>query len=188
VKFRVPNWRTLLTAFVVVVTIAAATVVWHRLPTPPDTAGPFDVYGDAGKRIAGRDVAATVTRVRIAREVNSTRAAGIWVVVDTTLEAPQSTGLPRSDLVVGPNTYTPTDVFFLDTLQPEISPGISLRGSWVFDVAAALVEPGVTEPLTLRVWTGYEDRWDSRLVIRSPTDDVARLDDVTLEAPVASAS
>lgn len=187
-KFRFPNWRTLLSAFVAVVTIASATVVWHHLPTPPDTAGPFDVYGDAGKRTAGRDVAATVTGVRVAKEVNSTRPAGIWVVVDTTLEAPLSTTLPRSDLVVGPNTYTPTDVFFLDTLQSEVSPGISLRGSWAFDVAASLVEPGATEPLSLRVWTGYEDRWDSRLVIRIPTNNVARLDDVTLEAPVATAS
>lgn len=104
------------------------------------------------------------------------------------LEAPRSTTLPRSDLVAGPNTYTPTDVFFVDTLQSDVSPGINLRGSWVFDVAAALVEPGANEPLTLRVWTGYEDRWDSRLVIRIKTGDVVRLDAVTLQAPAKSAS
>jgi hypothetical protein len=188
VKLRFPGWRTLLTAFVVVVTIAAAAFVWHHLPTPTDTAGPFDVHGDAGKRTAGRNIAATVTGVRIAREVNSVRAAGIWVVVDTTLDAPHSTALPKSDLVVGPNTYTPTDVFFLDSLQAQVSPGFNLRGSWVFDVAAPLVEAGATEPVTLRVWTGYEDRWDSRLVIRIPTGDVARVNAVTLEAPVVSAS
>ena len=187
-KIRFPNWRTLLTAVMVVITVAAATVVWQHLPTPTDTAGPFDVHGDAGNRTAGRTVAATVTGVRIARQVNSVRAAGIWVVVDTTLEAPRSTALPRSDLVVGPNTYTPTDVFFLDTLQSNVSPGINLRGSWVFDVAEALVQNGATEPLTLRVWTGYETRWDSRLVIRIPTGDVARPDTVTLEGPLASAS
>lgn len=187
-KIRFPKWRTLLTAFLVVVTIAAAAVVWHHLPTPPDTSGPFDVHGAEGKRTAGRDVAATVTGVRITRQVNSVRPAGVWVVVDTTLEAPLSTTLPRSDLVVGPNTYTPTDVFFLDTLQSDVSPGIGMRGSWVFDVAAALVEPGADEPLTLRVWTGYEDRWDSRLVIDLPTGDVSRPDTVTLEAPVKSTS
>jgi hypothetical protein len=187
VKLRLPNWRAGLTALVVVVTIAAATVVWHHLPTPTDTAGPFDVHGDAGKRTVGRNVAATVTGVRIAREVNSVRAAGIWVVVDTTVDAPSSTMLPRSDLLVGPNTYTPTDVFFLDTLQANVSPGINVRGSWVFDVATALVEPSANEPLTLRVWTDYEDRWDSRLVI-DPTGDVSRPDAVTLEAPAASAS
>jgi hypothetical protein len=188
VKIRFPNWRKLLTAIVVVVTIAAAAVVWHHLPTPPDTSGPFDVYGAADKRTTGRDVAATVTGVRIAREVNSVRAAGIWVVVDTTLDAPRNTTLPRSDLIVGPNTYTPTDVFFLDTLLANVSPGINVRGSWVFDVATALVEPGANEPLTLRVWTDYEDRWDSRLVIDIPPGEVSRPDAVMLEAPVASAS
>jgi hypothetical protein len=188
VKVLLPNRRALLTAILVVVTVAAAAIVWHHLPTPPDTSGPFDVHGAAGKRIAGRDVAATVTGVRIAQEVNSVRPAGIWVVVDTTLEAPRDTTLPRSDLLVGPNTYTPTDVFFLDTLQAEVSPGISLRGSWVFDVAQALVEPGANEPLTLRVWTGYEDRWDSRLVIDLPNRDVSRTDAVMLSAPVKSTS
>jgi hypothetical protein len=188
VKIRIPNSRTLLTAVMVVVAITAAAVIWHHLPTPVDTSGPFDVHGAAGKRTAGRDVAATVTGVRIAREVNSVRPAGIWVVVDATLEAPRSTMLPRSDLVVGPNTYTPTDVFFLDTLQASVSPGIDMRGSWVFDVAPPLMQPGANEPLTLRVWTDYEDRWDSRLVIDIPTGDVSRTDAVTLEAPVASAS
>lgn len=129
-KIRFPTWRALLTAVAVVVTITAAAIVWHHLPTPPDSSGPFDVHGTAGIRAAGRDVAATVTGIRITREVNSVRAAGIWVVVDATLEAPRNTTLPRSDLVVGPNTYTPTDVFFLDTLQANVSPGIDVRGSW----------------------------------------------------------
>jgi hypothetical protein len=188
VKLRLPGRRTLVTALVVVVSIAAATVVWHHLPTPPDTAGAFDVHGDAGERTAGRNVAATVTGVRVASLVNSIRPAGIWVVVDATLEAPRSTALPRSDLIVGPNTYTPTDVFFLDTLQSGVSPGINLRGSWVFDVATTLLEPGAADQLTLRVSAGYENRWDSRLVIRIPTSDVVRLDAVALEAPAASAS
>ena len=97
---------------------------------------------------------ATVTSVRIAPEVNSVKPAGIWVVVNTALEGTRSTELPHSELVVGPNTYSPTDVFFVDTLMGEISPGITLRGSWVFDVAPALVAPGSSDPMTLLVWVG----------------------------------
>ena len=71
----------------------------------------------------------------------------------------------------------------------EISPGITQRGAWVFDVAPALVAPGSPEPLTLRVWVG-DGRFDSRLVIAIAPDDsrVARVDAVTVEAPEESAS
>ena len=186
-KLQLSNSRWLLTALGVIVTVAAAAAVWQNLPTPPDTTGPFDVHGVAGQPVTGRDIAATVTGARIARQVNSVPAAGIWVVVDTTLEAPRSTELPRSDLIVGPNTYTPTDRFALKTLQNEVSPGINLRGAWVFDVAADLVAAGATEPLTLRVWTGYDEQLDSRLVIRIPTGEVSRPDSVRVEAPVESA-
>jgi hypothetical protein len=89
------------------------------------------------------------------------------VVVNTALEGTRSTELPHSELIVGPNTYTPTDVFFTNTLMAEISPGITQRGSWVFDVAPALVAPGKSEPMTLNVWVG-DGRLDSRLVIRIP--------------------
>ena len=64
------------------------------------------------------------------------------MVVDTTLEGTRSTELPHCELIVGPNTYTPTDRFFPETLMAEISPGITSRGSWVFDVAPDLVSPG----------------------------------------------
>ena len=95
-----------------------------------------------------------MTSVRLTPEVDSVKPAGIWVVVNTALEGTRSTELPHSELVVGPNTYSPTDVFCVDTLMGEISPGITLRGSWVFDVAPALVAPDSSDPMTLLVWVG----------------------------------
>lgn len=183
-----PRTRRVLVVIGTVLTIAAAAVVWQNLPTPPDVTGPFDVHGQAGQRTAGRDVAATVTSVRATPLVNSVAPAGIWVVVDATLEAPVSTELPRSDLIVGPNTYTPTDRFFLKTLRDDVSPGFEQRGSWVFDVAPALIAPGSSEPVTLRVWTGYDEQLDSRLIIDIPRADIDRVRAVTLTPPVESAS
>ncbi|MFV9633049.1 hypothetical protein [Mycobacterium neumannii] len=183
-----PRTRRALTVIATVVVIAAAAVVWQNLPTPPDITGPFDVYGEAGQRAAGRDVAATVTDVRISSQVDSVAPAGVWVVVDATLEAPVTTELPRSDLIVGPNTYTPTDRFFLKTLRGNVRPGIAQRGSWVFDVAPALVESGSSAPITLRVWTGYDEQLDSRLVIDVPLADAHRVQTLRLEAPVERAS
>jgi hypothetical protein len=181
--------RAVLSAVSVLVVVAAAAVVWQNLPTPTDVFGPFDVHAEVGEPATGRAVSATVDGVRIAPQVNSVPAAGLWVVVDTTLEATRSTELPHSELIVGPNTYSPTDRFFVKTLKAEINPGITQRGAWVFDVASALVAPDVSEPMTLRIWVG-DGRLDSRLVIRIPADDprVSRADAARLDAPVESAS
>src|SRR6185503_17086679 len=105
-----------------------------------------------GTPATGRGLQAEVTSVRLTPEVDSVKPAGIWVVVNTALEGTRSTELPHSELVVGPNTYSPTDVFMVDTLMGEISPGITLRGSWVFDLAPALVAPDSSDPMTLLVW------------------------------------
>ncbi|PRC60750.1 hypothetical protein C6A85_16305, partial [Mycobacterium sp. ITM-2017-0098] len=46
-----------------------------------------------------------------------------------------SPAVPHADLLVGPNTYAPSDRFFGRTLGAEVAPGIAQEGSWVFDVA-----------------------------------------------------
>lgn len=188
-KLQRPDPRRVATTICVIVTVAAAAVIWQHLPTPTDVLGPFDVHGDTGTSTTGRAVSATVTGVRVAPEVNSVKPAGIWVVVDAAIEGTRSTELPHSELIVGPNTYTPSDVFFTDTLRAEVSPGLTQRGSWVFDVARALVADGASNPMTLRVWVG-DGRLDSRLVIGIPTGSsyLSRVDTVTLEEPKQSAS
>jgi hypothetical protein len=189
VKIAMPKPRRVLTAVAVVITVAAAAVVWQNLPTPTDVFGPFDVHADAGTSATGRGVQAAVTSVRLTPEVDSVKPAGIWVVVNTALEGTRSTELPHSELVVGPNTYSPTDVFMVDTLMGEISPGIAVRGSWVFDVAPALVAPGSSDPMTFVVWVG-DGRLDSRLAIRIPLQGshFSRVDSVTLDKPTRSAT
>ena len=188
-KLRTPASSRALTVLGVVITVTAAAVVWQNLPTPTDVLGPFEVRGDAGTPVTGRGVEATVTSVRISPEVNSVKPAGVWVVVDTALKGTRSTELTHSKLVVGPNTYTPSDVFSLHTLFGEITPEMTLRGSWVFDVAPALVAPESSDPLTLLIWAG-DGRLDSQLAIRIPTQDslFSRVDEVTLKKPETTAS
>lgn len=182
------NVTSVVSTVCVILVVAAAALVWHNLPTPTDLYGPFEVRGRAGEVVQGRAISATVTSVRIAPRVNAVSAAGNWVVIDTTLEATHATELPRADLVAGPNTYAVSDRFSLDTLGEEISPGITQHGSWVFDVAPALVEAGSSAPLLLRIWAG-SDILDSRLVIDIPADDprIARTDDADLTEKTESA-
>jgi hypothetical protein len=188
-RLRLPTARRAATALAVVVAVAAAAVVWQNLPTPTDVFGPFEVRGEAGTPTTGRAVAATVTDVQVTPEVNSTKPAGIWVVVSMAIEGVVDTALAHGELVVGPNTYTPSDVFMLDSLFAQINPGITLRGSWVFDVEPSLVASGSSDPMTLEIWTG-DSRLDTRLFIRIPTDgpDFSRVDQVTLAKPESSAS
>jgi hypothetical protein len=176
--------RRALTVIGVAVTVAAAAVVWQSLPGPTDMFGPFDVHAEAGRAATGRAVSATVTKTRVTPVVNSVKPAGVWVVVDAALEGTRSTELPHSKLLVGPNTYDPSDQFFSDTLMAEISPRLTLTGSWVFDVDPTLVAPGSSDPLTLLVWVG-DGRLDSRLVIEIPTHGsrFSRVDEVTLNKP-----
>lgn len=188
-KLRMPNARRVLTAVGVVVAVAAAAIVWQNLPTPTDVLGPFEVHGEAGTPATGRAISADVTGVQITPEVNSSKPAGIWVVVNIAMEGTVGTELPHSELVVGPNTYSPSDVFYLDTMLGEISPGITTRGSWVFDVAPALVAPESADPMTLLVWVG-DGRLDSRLAVQVPTEGprFSRVDEVMLQKPERSAS
>ena len=74
-KLRMPTSRRALMVLGVVVTVAAAAVVWQNLPTPTDVLGPFEVRGDSGTPVTGRGVEATVTSVRISPEVNSRKPA-----------------------------------------------------------------------------------------------------------------
>lgn len=188
-KIERPNPRRLLSAVAVVVTVAAAAVVWQNLPTPTDVLGPFDVHGEAGTPATGRALEANVTGVRVTPEVNGIKPAGVWVVVDTELAGTRVSEYTHSKLVVGPNTYTPSDRFSLDTFIGTINPGITERGSWVFDVAPDLVTPERAEPLTLIVWAG-DGRLDSRLAIRIPTEGshFSRVDEVALDKPESAAS
>lgn len=148
-------------ALATVPVIAAAAFVWHHLPVNSDIYGPFAVHGRAGAKVTARTVAVTVRSVETGAAASAgyrtpITAAGRWVVVSADLAATTETILPRVELVVGPNTYTPTDRFPGATLLGAVDPGISQHGCWVFDVATELLEPRLAGPLQLRVRSDWD--------------------------------
>lgn len=161
----------------------AAAVLWHHLPANSDIFAPFDVEGTVGETVSGRAITATVSGVRVGDVVSSPKplaAMGRWVIVDAEVRPGDTTEFPHADLLVGSDTYTPTDRLPPGVgLGAAIQPGISTRGSWVFDVAPSALDTGT--PLTVRLWVG--SGWlDSRLTIvidlkdpRVTTEDTVRV-------------
>jgi hypothetical protein len=174
----------------------AAAVLWHHLPVPTQVYAPFDVQADMGNPVSGRALAVTASRVRVGpkakfvvdRYLSTTiTATGVWVVVDAAVSATYASMTPSAELLVGANSYQPSTRIEAATagLTAPVEPGIPQRGSWAFDVATEFIEPSLTTPFQLRVWTG-DGRLDSRLAINLRAPEHVNV--VTVEPPEASAA
>ena len=181
-----------------VVLAVAAAVLWHHLPVPTQIYAPFDVQGSAGSPVHGRAMAVTASRVRVAPKAKfvmgpylttTIKATGLWVVVDAAVSATHASMTPSAELLVGVNSYRPSTRIEAVTasLTVPVQPGIPESGGWAFDVANELVEPSVTTPFQLRVWTD-DGRLDSRLVINLDRPAPQHVDVVTVQPPKAGAA
>ncbi|WP_396930925.1 hypothetical protein [Mycolicibacterium sp.] len=167
--------RTVFSAVATVVAIALATLLWLHLPANTTIYAPFDVHAGIARRAVGQNLSATVTKAAITPTVTAKQsrksypAAGVWVVVPTTLDVAREPILPHADLLVGPNTYVPTTVLLpgADLVQP----GITQQRTWAFDVPPDLLKS--VPSVVVRLWGG-DGRLDSRLVIDIPLDNVDR--------------
>jgi hypothetical protein len=156
------------------VLIAASAWLWHHLPVPTQIYAPFDVHGSLGSPVRGHSLQVTVTRVRVAPiarfplgefSTQTISAIGLWLVVDAAVSAIDTSKLVTADLSVGGNTYQPSLRQLGRGFGTWIDPGLPQHGYWVFEVAPALVQPSITGPLQLRVWSNAEERLNSRPVI-----------------------
>lgn len=163
--------RSVLTVLSTVLAIAASAVLWHRLPVATDIFAPFDVHGDIGLPTAGRNLTAAVDGVTIAPILTAKYdkklgAIGVWLVVDGSFDVDSDPGLLHTELLVGPNRYSPADLMVYE--PPLLQPGITDRRGWPFDVAPKVLE-GV-DSVVFRAWLG-DGRLESRLVIDIPLND-----------------
>ena len=175
--------RTAGAAVLTVVAIALAALVWHKLPNNTSIYAPFDVHALIHTAAVGENLSATVTGAGIAPSVRSrptskpVSAAGTWLVAVTSLNVERAPVLPRADLMVGPNTYLPTDRLL--STNAMVQPGLTLGCAWVFDVPVDLLDS--VPSVVLRVWSG-DERLDSRLVMEIPLNDasVGRQDSILI--------
>jgi hypothetical protein len=169
VKARLTAVRPALAPLTAVVAIALSALLWHHLPVPTDIYAPFDVRADTGSKAVGRGLTTTVTGVDIAPRITKdapnrmVQAIGVWVIVDTTMAATVASALPRAELLIGPNTYSPTTRLVPATLGLPLNPGIVQTGAWVFDVPPSLLD--TVGSIVLRTWVDIDPRLDSRLAV-----------------------
>jgi hypothetical protein len=169
---------------VTAVLVAASAMLWHHLPVPTQIYAPFDVHGSLDNQVRGRALAVTATGVRIApkgkfplgpHSFETMSAAGVWLVVDATISAIESSTLAAADLVLGANIY-PASTRPARGYDVRIEPGLPQHGYWVFDVAPELIGPSIAKPFQLRVWPGGEERLSSRVVLDLDNRSPARTD------------
>ena len=154
--------------------VAASAWLSHHLPVPTEIYAPFDVHGSSGSPVRGRTLEVTVTTVRVAPKARfplgefsteTISALGLWLVVDATVSALHESALPTVDLVAGGNTYRHSLRNLTAGFGTWVDPGLPQHGFWAFEVAPELIQPSITKPLQLRVWSNGEERLNSRLVI-----------------------
>jgi hypothetical protein len=172
------------------VLITAAALWWHHLPVPTQIYAPFDAHGSLGSPVRGHSLAVTATRVRVAPTgrfalsqytSQTISPIGRWLVVDATVSAIEASKLPMADLVLGGNTYQPSVRIPARGFGIRVDPGLPQHGYWVFDVAPELVQPSLTTPLQLRMWSNGEERLNSRVVIDLDNRPMERDDVVTVK-------
>ena len=170
-------WKTLRPAAHIAVAaalLAVAGLMWSWLPTKLQSWAPIPVYGVAGQRVAGRDLAVTVFDTYLADEVttngrrglNRFRSKGVWVVMVLSYEPLLTPEVPHFEMQADGATFSTN----LSGFNGRVQPGIPMRGPLALEV------PTVPQSVRLLVsdertdeTTGKIDApLDSQLVITIP--------------------
>ena len=152
--------RKLVTVLLTLALLAVGGAAILLSPRDDDLSAPIEVPGAPGHLVAGRELAVTVTGVRLARLVEypedrdppSSTTSGVWVVVDATVAGGlQETSAQWSQLRLGGFTYDLADDAGLSSLNGRsFAVGLPYRGSFVFEVSAAALAHARSAELVLR--------------------------------------
>jgi hypothetical protein len=187
-----PVLRRLGRGAALVAIIALASVVLRTAPVDSAWQVPFEVHGEAGDRVEGRNIAATVGDVALARTVTASSGwsgatTGIWVVVDVQVEAvvtETAASLATAQLVLGEDTYGASERPGTATVAgTALQVGIPWRGPLLFEVPPdAVVGPYAAEA-RIQLAASGDTRLDSVLVVPVDLDGLVVQDTITTDAP-----
>lgn len=123
-KALLPAARGILAALLLI----GAGAMWSLLPTKLQSWAPMEVHGPVGQRIVGRDIAVTVHRTYLAREVtakshnglNRFTSKGVWLVMVLSYEPLLQPHSARFDLRADGNTFDTSLSGFSGLAQPDM--------------------------------------------------------------------
>jgi hypothetical protein len=171
---RVSGWRRLGNGLGLVVLLAIGWVVSQSTPSEEVWAGPIEVSGEVGESLAGRNIEAVVSEVRIAEEVVASTGwtgttTGVWVVVDASASAVVQefgTTLGTAELVVDGTTYSASTRPDTETLAKKgLTVGVPLTGPLMFEVPRELVTSQLAQNSHILLAVNSDPRSDSLIVV-----------------------
>lgn len=119
--------------------LAVTAALWLHIPTKVQSWAPIPVNATVGERAAGRDLALTVHRVGLAREVATTHdgtakrlpASGVWLVIALTYEGLRSVDpVPVFTVTADGRTFT----HYLNSLDSFQLVGVPEHGVIAFEL------------------------------------------------------
>jgi len=155
-----------------VVILVIAGVVAHTTPDDEQQQAPIPVRGQVGETLSGRNIAATVDAVRVAESVEASNGwagptAGVWVVVDASVEANVTESIfGYARLKVGDVTYSASTRPDRATIAATgLSVGIPWTGPLMFELPRPLVTGDAARTAELQLAVDADPRADSMLVM-----------------------
>lgn len=175
-------WRHLAKGTALLAILSVASVVLHTTPNRDLQQSPMVVSAAVAEPASGRNIRATVHSVGVTETVAAGngwagKTAGIWVVVELSVEAvvdDQGAALGTAILRVGDTTFGASTRPGAATLASVgLATGIPLTGPLMFEVPADVAASAEAHGATLELATNSDPRVDSLLVV--PVD-LAALD------------
>ncbi|MCS5720108.1 hypothetical protein N1027_18410 [Herbiconiux sp. CPCC 205763] len=171
---RTPWWRHALNALALVAVLVVAGVVSHTAPTEAFWQSPVPVTGALGEPVTGRNIQATVTRVRAAESVTAStgwtgETTGVWVVVDAsvaTVVTDYGTLLGTAQLQIGDRVYSASERPDYGTIaQKSLYTGIPSTGPLMFEVPRDILSDAAARDAQIQLAVDSDPRVDSLVVV-----------------------
>lgn len=146
--------------------LALAFGVAFTTPSDAQVEAPFAATGSLGEQIVSRHLLATADDVALAREVDldgwTGTTAGVWLVVDATLEGRVARTTVDADVLIDGVRYASTSRTSTDTVDGRVvDPGFPVTGSILVELPADVRDLPGARSAVLRIGPGGDSRLDS---------------------------
>jgi hypothetical protein len=159
--------------------------VAYSTPASELIEAPFGATGVEGDRIVSEYIVAQVHDTELADEVQLGEwrgtTAGVWLVVDVTLEARlERTGV-HAEVLVGGVTYRSSDRADSDTVDgPVIDPGFPVRGVILVELPGDVRDQPGAASAVVRIADSFDSRLSSIVEVPIDLTDLRQYDRVEL--------